>query len=286
MPSGWRLTLVVDREVPLTAYAGVFAYTLALKILRDYDQLASERLHEQELPFKPLALSPLMSAKGNVPRVLKPEVKYSLELYIFHPEYEMIFHKAITERIAEIIHLPACNVAIVEAELMLRQWDDLRKEASELVESIMADRKFRLNFITPCQLGRLTRSRKRKPLFRLFPDPPSIIRSLARHWNAFSEIKLDADKIIEWSEEELFERAYRLRTKAIPLGEGRTTVGFIGWCEYEFRNIEKDIAQDLATLLKYAEIAGVGKHRTLGMGRVRTLNELRLHLNSQRSLNR
>ena len=269
MPSAWKLTIIIDREVPLTAYAGVFAYTFALKILRDYDQLASERLHEQELPFKPIALAPLRDVKGNVPRILKPGVKYTFELYIFNPEYEIIFQNAITERITKTINMPACNATIVEAELLFKQWSELCKEGEKNAEKLIENKKFKVHFITPCQLGRLTRNRKRKPLFRLFPDPPSIIRTLARHWNAFSEIKIDADKIIIWSEEELFERAHNLKTRAIPLGEGRTTVGFVGWCEYEFRDIEKDIAQVLATLLTYAEMAGIGKHRTLGMGRVK-----------------
>ena len=75
-----RIHFITDRDVPLTAFSGVFVYTCALSMIsRRYPSL-SLSLHGKESKFKPLSCTCLFKENGQP--LLRGTIKAS-QLYFF-----------------------------------------------------------------------------------------------------------------------------------------------------------------------------------------------------------
>jgi len=252
---------MVDRSFPLTSFSGVFVYKLALTALARINSVLADDLHSPK-PFKPIVCSGVRVG-GKLLRhgaIMKPEVTYSTKIALLDDVAFKALLKSMFSKMS--VRIPAANVFISSAEVEVKNLQSL------IGESDLRIKKFRVDFLSPTQLGKAVQIKDTKPIFRLFPDPSSLFRNLARYWNAFSREKIDVEKLVFWIENRVHECAYSLRTVPVVLGESRRTIGFMGYCEYEIRDYEQEEIKWLLTLLKFSKYAGVGKHRALGMGEV------------------
>ena len=125
-------------------------------------------------------------------------------------------------------------------------------------------------FLTPTYFARSGRD---YPL----PDPQLIIRSLIESWNAHADDDLRIDDGLA---RELGSRviltSHTIRTRAIPSGNGRPRIGFVGTARLGLRAADRQdpdgiaSARLLATLSAHAPYSGVGAQTTHGLGAVST----------------
>ncbi len=132
---------------------------------------------------------------------------------------------------------------------------------------------FRLRFLTPTCFRRAI-----TPYCYLYPNSKLVISSVASIWNALSPRKGPDTKIMTmWADLSVVETGYELcTTKPVEIGEGRTMVGFMGWVNYKVvdhpewhAGSHEEMAIWMNTLLRFAELIGVGYLRHFGFGKVR-----------------
>ncbi|RLE99128.1 MAG: hypothetical protein DRJ63_06245 [Thermoprotei archaeon] len=257
----YSISFTVDRKVPLTAFSGVFVYRLFLTLVSQVDSLLAEDLHGSR-KFKPISCHPVYFDSRIIKRgTLFPNRVYSTKVLILSEDVNLKFARALLDTSFENIILPACVVKVEKIGLRISSFRQILSEAEKTVFT----RGFTIVFKTPCQLGKLTY--RKTPIFRLFPDPYYVLRNLYNYWNAFTETPISED-FLKWVDENIHEEKFSLVTEPVYLGEGRVTVGFTGHCAYRVRDSGREYLKALAALLFFGEWVGVGKHRSIGMGRV------------------
>jgi len=259
----YNLSFIVDTKVPLTAFSGVFVYRMFLTLISSIDSILAEELHGSK-KFKPISCYPVYINNRLIKHgVLVPNRVYSTKVIILSEDVNLKFARALLDTCVESIDLPACCVKVKNISLKITSFDQILEEASKTE----INDEFTIVFQTPCQLGKLTKFKK-KPIFRLFPDSYYLLRNIYNYWNAYSNTVFTED-FLEWVNENIFEKKYKLLTEPVYLGEGRITVGFTGKCTYGIADSNKEYLKKLTALLNFAQHVGIGKHRSIGMGRIR-----------------
>jgi len=111
------------------------------------------------------------------------------------------------------------------------------------------------------------------------PDPQLIVRSLVERWNTHSpdsdEVRVGEDLARELGSRIVL-AAHAIRTRAVPSGNGRPRIGFVGTARLGLRTPDRRdqagiaSARLLATLSAFAPYSGVGAQTTHGLGAVTT----------------
>ncbi len=101
----------------------------------------------------------------------------------------------------------------------------------------------------------------------LWPEPGILFDSLARKWDAFSPLPLQAC-MRQPADQVWAASRYDLRTRTVEYG-AEHRLGFVGCCEYQAVGADPAHLPPFAVLARFALYAGVGHRTTVGMGQAR-----------------
>jgi len=125
-------------------------------------------------------------------------------------------------------------------------------------------------FLTPTQL-----SMYGSDMGCLLPQPERVFPALLRVWNRINQAT-SLERVSdyrEWVEKNVSVSYHRIHTETVPLGRGRDFVGFVGKVVYVVGDRNSPFAALTGGLARFAEVSNIGKNRTAGLGRVRTVLE-------------
>ncbi|NHI84351.1 MAG: CRISPR system precrRNA processing endoribonuclease RAMP protein Cas6 [Candidatus Thorarchaeota archaeon] len=142
---------------------------------------------------------------------------------------------------------------------MMQEWTDF---LNDIEEGLI---RLRFNFLTPTQLSEFGSDKA-----SLLPTPEKVFTSLLRVWNTMENAtKLERTGMFrDWVTKNVYVSGYYLRTVRVPLGRGRTVIGFIGNVVYNIEPDDSPLVNLTTGLARYAEICNIGKNRSAGFGKV------------------
>ena len=240
--------------------------TLLLRLLKNARRII--RLVSINEPYKPLALSMIYhkgrylygTKKSNRVIYLKKGNRYSFDVTFLSSELIKEMIKVIIKEMPETVQpLYDGKVLIHGISVEYKDFDKI---------SINFENSFKMEFLTPTQfavkhVSSITR-------FRLFPIPTLIYLSLVRCWNKYApkHLSFNEEKLVGRVAVSVFEADWG-NLKPVTIIHNKKTVirGVTGWCIYQI--YDEDVQKASQKLLAYAEYVGVGKSRTLGLGRVK-----------------
>ena len=168
-----------------------------------------------------------------------------------------------------LLKKPVMRLGEISLEVRDTFWSEYTYDSLMTREPL---RSFRIKFLTPTCL------RKASTVYcDLYPNPRKMLFSLSALWNLRSPIKCPRPKIIStWAALSIVETGYELCTsRPIPLGVGKSVVGFVGWVNYkviEYPGWEREAHSSMAawanTLFRFGEMCGVGVGRSIGFGKI------------------
>ncbi|MHA1247370.1 MAG: CRISPR system precrRNA processing endoribonuclease RAMP protein Cas6 [Candidatus Thorarchaeota archaeon] len=153
----------------------------------------------------------------------------------------------------------------VNPETAMASWVEEFKRAKG--ESVVVT----MHFLTPTQL-----SVYGSEMGCLLPQPERVFPALLRVWNRINQAT-SLERVSDyrdWVEKNVSVSYHRIHTETVPLGRGRDFVGFVGKVVYAVGDRDSPFAALTGGLAKFAEISNIGKNRTAGLGRVRTVLEV------------
>lgn len=106
------------------------------------------------------------------------------------------------------------------------------------------------------------------------PEPRLVFDSLAQRWNAFAPVKVPAELSETW--ERMTIARFQGRTQHLAPNQAERGVGFVGRVVYYLPAASPQEAQWMQALGRFAFYAGVGAKTSLGFGRVRVFDPLRV----------
>jgi len=104
------------------------------------------------------------------------------------------------------------------------------------------------------------------------PLPGLVFGSLLERWNAFAPVALPAE-VRRYADECLALSAYRLRTRMVQVKDGGLRPGAVGQARYVAISYDRYWLSLINLLADFALFAGVGAGTTMGLGRVRRLDQ-------------
>lgn len=103
-----------------------------------------------------------------------------------------------------------------------------------------------------------------------FPLPDSLVNSWMRRWNAFAQIALPHEELLEWTRARLVVSSYDLKT--LPAREGeRLRVGCVGRHGMRALEMPPYLRAAVDLLAHYSSFCGSGSHTAQGLGQTRLL---------------
>ena len=250
--------------IELTSYSGILTYIITLKIL-DSENPSNSIIVRSWKGLKPLSCTPIYRENKEAKQKLEKNIEYTFQTTILDTILAEKLSRALEK--TTIIRVKQGRIKIVECIERIINYTDILKEANrkENIKTIT------VKFKTPTQFTRKIPTYGLKPTLTLFPTPTTLVKNAYKIWSNYSTIKLKTtlNQALSYAEIALQESEYNLKTTPIPLGEGKVTVGFKGYCKYEVKYIDNLKLKDIAATLKLAEYTGIGKNRTIGLGRVR-----------------
>lgn len=242
---------------------GYQVYGLLMALLRSANPELARRLHEGE-GAKPLTTSLRRQWRSRPVQGSDTDRGVSLRFTFLDDEpLASLIASVVKLGPGEVLYLGEGRFQCVQLATTPAQSPWARYTSfSELLDTAPEERVVRLSFTTPTTF----RSGGRRSA--LFPEPSLVFGSLLARWNAFSDVKLDAERV---SRE--FVRVqpihYRLQTAAISFGSYEE-LGFIGSCTYKADvSVSSDVVRALQALAGLAFYSGVGAKTTMGMGQCR-----------------
>ncbi|MHA1732177.1 MAG: CRISPR system precrRNA processing endoribonuclease RAMP protein Cas6 [Promethearchaeota archaeon] len=131
--------------------------------------------------------------------------------------------------------------------------------------------KFLVRFLTPTSFRSLAHAHDYR-----FPDPVTLFTNVAHLWNTtFPEnAAVDEVGLREWVMTHVMASSYKLRTVTAEIGKARPLVGFVGWCNYLVRGVDRNAPSEedlgwcswIDALGRLAELSNLGHNRTAAMG--------------------
>ncbi|MHA1137767.1 MAG: CRISPR system precrRNA processing endoribonuclease RAMP protein Cas6 [Candidatus Thorarchaeota archaeon] len=245
-------------------FSGVPLRAAFLNLLREYDGGLSDRVHGQA-GVRTYAIDPFQCDSAFRTYFTQGE-EYEFGVNLFRPSQfqKMIRNIAIRRNYGfRILHhdfsLKRVDLEQIPVESLMEQW--LEQMPSESDKPI----KMRMHFLTPTQFSSFGSDRA-----YLLPTPEKVFPGLLRIWKTLERgmTLMILGKYRDWITENVYVSGHRLRTVKVPLGRGRSLLGFVGNIEYSMKPSEDSLSKLTFCLAKFAEICNVGKNRSAGFGKV------------------
>ncbi len=214
----------------------------------------------------PYAIKPLHPASKckiiiNGKWLISPRDRLTMEFDIIDPGIEervlAIFKHILNE--LNVVNIAGLDLVLERAIYKLISYEDFFNSFYKNT--------YVIRFLTPTIIGRRIYPVK-EPYYRLFPSPVDIYEGLLHLWNKYcpESFKVHEDKFLKWLQQNVYARAYRLKTSEITIKNIRIA-GFKGFVKYVIKNYDNE--QFIALLLaltKFGEISNIGVKRTYGCG--------------------
>ncbi|RLE56257.1 MAG: CRISPR-associated endoribonuclease Cas6 [Thermoprotei archaeon] len=247
-------------------FTGLFTLKLLLKLiaLRDHD--LARKLHNMKR-VKPYSCTALMLGNkvlSNRVTKLLPNITYRVRYVLVLDEVFRTLITSISTHIGEKLTVENVDLTITNVRYTAISHIDLPSRPSP---------KITIEFLTPTRFVVKRTVKKRKPKYRLFPLPETIVHNILHHWNEYAppDVKLDEKPVLEWVLNNVYETQYHLKRATSTLTRGRLLIGFVGWCTYTVEDLESHWSRIFMRLLRYGELVNVGNSKSMGLGMVRIL---------------
>ena len=224
---------------------GEHIYSLILKFINHSDSSLAEQIHEKH-GIKPISIWAKYDEHNLLCSVgaLEECVKDALERTLIKFSSE------------------ARRVVLAGRGALVKYSEDIVSEKFEdMFRFSDAERIVGLKFETPTSF-------RQKGRQVIFPIPYLVFGSLVKKWNAFSPIRFQFPKEIA---DEIMVSRYRLSTKTINFTNAPIK-GFMGDVFYSLHRVSVPTRKLVVALCSFAEFCGVGYKTTMGMGKVKFLN--------------
>lgn len=271
----------------VAGYLGFALRGMIYDIIRRRRPLLSHTLHEAKR-IAPFSVSPYLSYPDLkiVFRSIKAGSVGIIRVAALSEEFSRIM---VDEVVANSeLELRLHGVRLETLELMVEEF-----RYSRLMEQAQPITSFKVNFLTPtffrrslkpdcchgCPINRKTcplihGAQRRKMRYICYPDPYLMFRSLARLWRAFSPIKFNYAKYVDWLRKGGIVVSGIPKLKTVKVYEHPTTpkwsVGFIGTVHFNLPEdtYDEEMAKITHALLNFAKYSNVGGNRTAAFGTI------------------
>lgn len=284
------LTLEANESFPVPISTGYSVYGALLAKLETIDNDVSQHIHDAE--FASLHNSGLIGNNGNSSfghsdksyhKQIQPDEKYTLKLGVIDEDDIEIF-----DALARTFAFDDSPIELTHGDLYVTDFSSYITTYADLIDDAQNANasSLRMTFETPTgikEAGEVTTA---------FPHRRSVFRSLLRRWNKtapedhtfnLTEEDIEAHLIEKPQYEGLNNDAYAsasdnkkplttdsVVTKRIPNDDGsdyyRHLQGFLGTCDYQFKQADEELTTALTALAKFAEYAGIGSAVSRGCG--------------------
>ncbi|MHA1769310.1 MAG: CRISPR system precrRNA processing endoribonuclease RAMP protein Cas6 [Candidatus Thorarchaeota archaeon] len=245
-------------------FSGVPLRAAFLNLLRSYDRDLSAQVHGEAGP-RAYSIDPFRCNTRFQTHFEQGE-EYDFGVNIFSPSrfQGMLRNIAMTRN-----H----KMRILHYGFSLRRVDMQQMTAKSLMEQWLAERpdsgnrplRMRFHFRTPTQFSSFGSDRA-----YLLPTPEKIFSSLLKVWRTMEQsVTVERSGAYrDWITENVFVSGHRLQTVRVPLGRGRSLMGFVGNVEYSMEPSDDPLANLTYCLARFAELSNIGKNRSAGFGKV------------------
>ena len=251
-----ELNIVTADRIDLYAMGGKAAHGFFLKMVQDYDPVASEELHRSR-PIKPFTLSVHAPTIRSDKKVSIPEDEhFRLRITVLDEALESIVMASIFQRLeSDALHLFAgipVRLSKTEDQISILEKMSSKAILKRVVNEVTIDMKF----ITPTAFRRIQDQ-------YLFPDPELVFGSIYKSWSAYANVELPSP------DDSAFRRVrtgrYHLQTRMLRF-KGFSQLGFVGAVQYNLERLSDQEKILVSALSHYANWSGVGAKTTMGMG--------------------
>lgn len=245
---------------------------LFYEILKKGDSEVALACHDSN-SVKPFTVSPLFGPFGRTSskRLIVKGFNYWFRCAFLKQDIFDAFSKTIFPMSAgrEQVSLSGKKFLVQHVELEKKKrfsWSNissfstLMKEAQETAQSLKSKLSCSivLKFASPTTF-------RRGEINYLFPDPYLVFQSYTKKWNAFSEMPIDENLLIDYVNSSLVVSSYALKTDIFDIGDVALQ-GFKGFCRLSLLKFQKVYTPVVLALVKFAFYAGTGQKTTMGMG--------------------
>jgi len=251
----FTLTLRPVHSAGLPAWLGRSAQAWFLDALRTISPDLSAAVHDGSHP-RPFTLSSLLPAAHGGRIALAPNRTNTLRITTLHPDLTQLTHNALIPRWLEdgiTLHSQALRVESVQKHAL--QYADLL--------AAPAGRRQHLTFSSPTVFSRTGSAPVPLPL------PEYVFGSLLDRWQAFSSVALDPD-LRAFVQQHVGIESFAGRTETISLERAArgSHTGFMGRVTFIAHHAQGPCFAHWHALGAFAAFSGVGKHTTIGLGQV------------------
>lgn len=280
------LTLHTHKPFPVPISTGYSVYGSLLAQLENTNTTVSEHIHDTT--FASLHNSGLLGTSGtdsfghsdkSYHKKVHPGEEYTLKLGIIDEDDADIF-----DALARTFAFDNSPIELTHGTLNVKQFNSHKTTHQDLLENAQntTASALRMTFET------VTGIKERDTVTTAFPHRRSVFRSLLRRWNKTAPDKHTFDITETDIETHLIEKPHYetmengsytdttnttvpLHTDSVVTKRGENGYchqlqGFIGTCDYQFKQADNELKTALTTLANFAEYAGVGAAVSRGCG--------------------
>jgi len=263
----FEFKLKAVKKCLLPSFTGQLIRGAILQIIKESDEILSEKLHEGN-KIRPYSVSPLRLIDKEISRTKRGEIIIEKDSTL---RFRLgILMNELAERIVKItLQKEEMKFYLAEGEFKVINLDVKKKSVKELLlEEIINLNSLSLNFVTPTYFNI---AKQEFPL--RFPDPRYLYMNLTSLWNTFNKkVLVDQEEFYSWIENHISINAYNLKTKTVQIAKGAPKIGFKGWVKYKLSG-DTNYQQWIHSLSKYAEFSNIGANRTAGLGCVQYISK-------------